>query len=59
MLRVDVNRADFGFWILDFGFWILDFGFWILDYFLVQDSAFCGREQSKIANPKSKIIWLL
>jgi hypothetical protein len=30
-LTKNIDRANFGFWILDFGFWILDFGFWILD----------------------------
>jgi hypothetical protein len=48
MLRVDVNRADFGFWILDFGFWILDFG-------LFFGSGLCLLWTGTIQNRKSKI----
>jgi hypothetical protein len=40
-LTKNIDRANFGFWILDFGFWILDFGFWILDFgFWILDFGF-------------------
>jgi hypothetical protein len=53
MLRVDVNRADFGFWILDFGFWILDFGFWIIFWFRTLPFVDGNNPKSQIQNPKS------
>jgi pyridoxamine 5'-phosphate oxidase len=66
--NVIFDRANFfGFWILDFGFWILDFGLffgseprplWAEQMWAEQTWAEqIQNRQSKIQNPKSKIVW--